>query len=83
MAIQNLDGDHQKMYTLEACFVQAWRPVQFALPIEVVMDVPAQNSLFHSSDYSASFGSILLQQAGREAIPVHGYKMKKLLAITI
>ena len=30
MRIQNLDGDHQKMYTLEACIVKAWHPVQLA-----------------------------------------------------
>jgi hypothetical protein len=73
MAIQNLDGDHQKMYTLEECFVQAWRPVQFAIPIEVVMEVPAQNFLFLSSDYSASLALYSCSKLGsQEAIPVHG-----------
>ena len=30
LAIYNYDGDDQKMYTLAACIVQAWRPVQLA-----------------------------------------------------
>jgi hypothetical protein len=76
MGIQNLEGDHQKMYTLEVCFVQAWRPVQFAIPIEVVMEVPAQNSLFLSSNYSASLGSTPCNNLdSQEAMPVHCFKM--------